>query len=232
MKKLGIIGGLGPMATAHFMALITKMTEAEKDQDHIEMIIHSRPAIPDRTAFITGQSDLSPEPDLIELGKGLADAGAEILAIPCFSAHYFIDVVRKAAGIPVIDAIEEVASYLKGKSFTKVGILATDGIIHSRLYQDKFEKAGIEVLLPDAYAQKRIMYMIYKIKSGSEVDIINLSLLSQGLFEDGAEAVLLGCSDLSTLEHRADLPPQYLDVLDVLARRAVLECGTLREEYK
>ncbi|MCL2718195.1 MAG: amino acid racemase [Lachnospiraceae bacterium] len=231
MKKLGIIGGLGPMATAHFLTLITKMSEAEKEQDHIEILLHSRPGIPDRSAFITGKATLSPEADLIELGRKLANSGAEILAIPCFTAHYFMEVIRTAAGIPVIDAIDEVALYLKETGIKSVGILATDGMIESRLYQDKLQKAGSEVILPEAKGQKQIVDLIYEIKGGRTAGFEKLKELSQPLFADGAELILLGCSELSIIKNGHYLPPEYLDVLEVLARRVVLECGNLRKEY-
>ncbi|MCL2052301.1 MAG: amino acid racemase [Lachnospiraceae bacterium] len=231
MKVLGIIGGLGPMATAHFLALITKMSNAAKDQDHIEILLHSRPQIPDRSAFIAGKSDLSPEMDLVNIGKKLAQDGAEILAIPCFTAHYFMEAIRKAAGIPVIDAIDETVSYLKELGIKSAGILATDGTIQKQLYQDKLNKAGIDALIPAAKEQKQVADLIYGIKSGHSVNVDNFAEISQLLFNEGAEIILLGCSELSTLKRGPSFPVGYLDVLYVLARRAVLECGELRTQY-
>jgi aspartate racemase len=232
MKKLGIIGGLGPMATARFLALITQMSQAAKDQDHIEILLHSRPGIPDRTAFITGQSDLNPEADLVSVGKNLANAGAEILAIPCFSAHYFIEAIRAEAKLPVIDAITETASCLKEAGIQCAGILATDGMIYSRLYQEKLGEAGIKALLPEKEEQKSIVRLIYDLKGGNAVDLTQFSLISQQLFSNGADVVLLGCSDLSILKCDQNLPSGYLDVLEVLARKAVTQCGRLRPEYE
>jgi len=231
MKKLGIIGGLGPMATAHFLTLITRMSEAKKDQDHIEIILHSRPVIPDRSAYITGASDLNPEPDLIEIGQSLVTMGAEILAIPCFTAHYFIDAIRNATGIPIIDAIDEVTSYLSEAKIKKVGIHATDGVVYGRLYQDKLENAGITTLIPNAEAQKQIVEIIYKIKSGQAVDFEDIHTIALDFFAAGAELILLGCSDLSILGSKQPKYQNYLDVLEILARRAVIECGKLRKEY-
>ena len=231
MKKLGIIGGLGPMASAHFLTLITKMSEAEKDQDHIEIILYSSPGIPDRSAFITGKSAQSPEPDLLEIAKKLTQAGAEVLAIPCFSAHYFLDSIRKTTNIPVIDAIAEVASHLQDLKIKKAGILATDGLLHCGLYQTKLTQAGIKPLLPEADTQKKVVDLIYRIKSGCDIDFEEIHLLSQPLFANGAEVVLLGCSDLSIIKRGQPSQPKYVDVLEILARRAVIECGVLRQEY-
>ena len=88
---LGVIGGLGPLATAYFLELITKMTDAEKDQDHLEIIIHSKPSIPDRTEYILGKSNENPMQDFIAISKSLASAGTQCIAIPCMTAHYFYD---------------------------------------------------------------------------------------------------------------------------------------------
>ena len=89
MKKLGIIGGLGPMATAYFLQLLTRMSDAASDQEHMEILLHSKPQIPDRTRFILGQSPENPLPRMIEIGIGLKEQGAELIAIPCVTAHYF-----------------------------------------------------------------------------------------------------------------------------------------------
>ena len=89
MKKLGIIGGLGPMATAYFLQLIVEMTDACNDQEHIEVLLYSKPQTPYRTNFILGRSKEDPQPYLLEMGKSLTAQGAEVLAIPCITAHYF-----------------------------------------------------------------------------------------------------------------------------------------------
>jgi aspartate racemase len=233
MKKLGIIGGLGPMATAHFMTLVTQMSDAEKDQEHIEIILRSRPSIPDRTDYIIGKSELSPEADLIELSKELSDAGADILAIPCFTAYHFYESISKAADIPVIHPIFEAAAHLKALDIRSVGVLATDGMLVSNLYQDVFTVAKIEVILPETEEQKQIMSLIYdEIKSGREGDIAKLHSASQHLFKSGAEMVLLGCSELSLMKRDYLLAKGHLDVLEVLARSAVRKCGKLRKEYQ
>ena len=113
MKILGVIGGLGPMATVYFLQLLTQMSEAQTDQEHMEILIHSKPRIPDRTRYILGQSKESPLPGMIQVGRQLAEQGAEILAIPCITAHYFHRQLEEGIGIPVINAIEETADYLK-----------------------------------------------------------------------------------------------------------------------
>ena len=88
-KTLGIIGGLGPMATARFLELTVRMTEASRDQDHLEAILLESPSIPDRTAYILDRSNPSPLPPIVALAKKLESLGAGCLAIPCITSHYF-----------------------------------------------------------------------------------------------------------------------------------------------
>lgn len=110
---MGILGGLGPMASAYFYELITAHTKAERDQDHIDIILSSRSSTPDRTAFITGESDDSPLPFMVQDAKRLEAYGADAIVIPCNTAHYFIDEVRKSVSVPVPSIIEETAAHLK-----------------------------------------------------------------------------------------------------------------------
>ena len=111
-KRLGIIGGLGPLATAYYYELITKMTQVSRDQDHIEILIHSVPQIPDRTGFIVGESKENPLPLLLETGRGLVSQGAECIAIPCITAHYFHQELVEEISVPIIHLVEETAEYI------------------------------------------------------------------------------------------------------------------------
>jgi aspartate racemase len=233
MKILGIIGGLGPMATAHFLTLVTQMSVAATDQEHIEILMHSRPAIPDRTAFIVGKSPKSPEADLVALARELAAAGAEVIAIPCFTACYFYEAYSQAAGVLVLHPIIDTATHLREAGIKTAGIMATDGMLASRLYQEHLTRLSITPLVPEPDEQRQLMSLIYDdIKSGKPADFARFTALSQHLFERGAEAILLGCSELSLFKRDHPLPTGYLDVLEVLARSAVRECGELRGEYE
>ena len=89
MKKLGVIGGLGPMATAYFFQLVTQMSYAECDQEHMETIIYSKPNIADRTKYILNRNEKNPVGDIIEVGNILKASGADVIAIPCITAHFF-----------------------------------------------------------------------------------------------------------------------------------------------
>lgn len=233
MKKLGVIGGLGPMATAYFLQLVIQMSDAETDQEHIEILLHSKPQIPDRTRFILGQSEENPVGPMAEIGRGLVEQGAELIAIPCITAHFFQRQLEKEIRVPIVDAIEETANYLKQERIDKVGILATDGTIESGLFQKVFLRHGINCITPDPEGQRQVMYLIYEnIKAGKAVDLFRFERVSGQLFERGAKVVLLACTELSLVKRDYTLQAGFLDVMEILARSAVRSCGHLKEEYE
>ena len=233
MKKIGIIGGLGPMATAYFMQLITQMTEAQSDQEHIESIVISKPGIPDRTNYILGKSDENPIGEIAAIGECLEKMGADMVAIPCITAHYFHDELEQRINIPVIHAIKETALYLKQYDVKKVGLMATDGTIQCQLFQKILAEHGIESVVPDAHGQNGVMRIIYdNVKAGKEVDYDAFERISQALRADGAQVILLACTELSLLKKESTLSAGYLDVMEVLAKKVVESCGQLRKEYQ
>ena len=232
MKKLGVIGGLGPMATVYFLQLITQMSEAETDQEHMEVILHSKPQIPDRTRFILGRSKEDPMPQMVEVGKGLACQGAEVIAIPCITAHYFQQQLEEKIGIPVVNAIEETALSLQKAGITRVGILATNGTIESGLFRDSLIRREISFVTPSPEGQKQVMHLIYEnVKAGRQVELSRFREVSEELFGKGAQVLLLACTELSLIKRDYPIGEGYLDVLEVLARKAVLSCGHLKNKY-
>ena len=233
MKKLGVIGGLGPMATAYFLQLLTQMSDAETDQEHMEILLHSKPRIPDRTRFILGRSGEDPLPQMIEVGIDLKSQGAEVIAIPCVTAHYFQKNLEDAIGIPILNAVEETVLCLKEAGISRAGILATDGTIESGLFQRAFAGEGISAMLPDRAGQQAVMQIIYQnVKAGQPVDSAAFWRVAEGLFGQGAQAVLLACTELSLVKRDFGLGEGFLDVMEVLARKAVLICGRLKGQYE
>ena len=232
MKRLGVIGGLGPMATAYFFQLVTQMSHAGCDQEHIETLIYSKPAIPDRTKYILNRNEQNPVGDIIEVGNVLKNSGAEVIAIPCITAHFFHNEIETALELPIIHAIEETALYLKQRNITKIGIMATDGTIQSELFQTTFQNHGLQSIVPDEENQKKVMSIIYdNVKAGKEVDMDLFQDVSGHLFGQGAQVIILACTELSIVKRDYKLPAGYLDVLEVLALTAVKKCGKIREEY-
>lgn len=222
------------MATAYFMELVTRMTDAEEDQQHMKMHIYSDPTIPDRTSYLLGDASTSPIPGLVEAGQALARLGAEVIAIPCVTAHCFYGELSRKIPVPIVHAAEETARYLMRENISKVGILATDGTLASRLFQEAFARYNIQFVLPSPRHQADIMELIYsQVKAGKPVEISKLLFAIAQLRYDGAEAILLGCTELSLLNGRYPLGSGILDVLEVLARQSVLSCGyPLRPEYQ
>ncbi len=233
MKVLGIIGGLGPMATAYFLQLVTAMTDAKVDQEHIEILIHSKPQIPDRTEYILNQSVQSPVPDMVEVGRKLAAQGAQMLVIPCITAHYFQKELEEAIGLPILNGIEETAQYLKLRGYERVGIMATDGTVKSGIFQRVLEAQGMQVAVPDEKNQSKVMHLIYEnVKAGRPLEYALFEEVSRDLFQKGAQVILLGCTELSLFKKEVLLPAGYLDVMEVLARKAVLSCAELKKEFE
>ena len=234
MAFLGVIGGLGPMASAYFTELLTAMTDAERDQDHLKMLLYSVPGLPDRTEYILGKSDENPLPGLVEAGRVLSGVGAEVLAIPCITAHYFHNEIERQVGVPVIHAIRECAWILKKSGVTKVGLFATDGTVQSGLFQNEFEKHGITVLLPEKTEQERIMSFIYDdVKKGGVPSLSSFKDAQGKMEERGAQVVLLGCTELSLIKKEYGDLCGVLDVMEVLAKASLEACGMpVRPEYK
>ena len=231
---LGVIGGLGPIATAHFMELVIRMTEANTDQEHLDMIIYNRPSIPDRTSYILDNSRPNPLPEMIRVGNTLARQGARLLAIPCMTAHYFHRDLTRYIEAPIVHAIHECAVHLKKHGITKAGIMATDGTIRSKLFQQELEKHGMTALVPGEEGQKCVMSVIYDdIKANKPAGMDKFQLASLDLKNQGAQAIILGCTELSLVKRDYPIGAGYLDAMEVLAQTCVRTCGgKLKEEYQ
>ena len=165
-KIIGILGGMGPLATADLFQKIIDLTEAKKDQDHARVLIDSNTNIPDRTAAILSGGE-DPVPELTASAKLLEQAGAGLLIMPCNTAHYFYSRVSASVSVPVISIIEETAKRVKAEGYEAALILATDGTIRSGVYETVFDRYGIRSVYPDANTQKGVMDLIYKgVKAG------------------------------------------------------------------
>lgn len=233
MHTLGVIGGLGPMATAFFMQMVIEMTDAATDQEHIEMLIYNCPSIPDRTGYIVGESNENPEKPMADIGKKLAANGAEVIAIPCITAHYFYKGLSGKIPVPIINLIEETVKYLEEQKISVVGLMATDGTVKSGLFQKALQARGFKVVLPTEDAQKDVMHLIYKnVKAAKPVEMNRFEHVSAELRGNGSQVILLGCTELSTIRRDKQIGSGYLDAMQVLAKCAVERCGILKKEYQ
>ena len=226
-KTLGILGGLGPMSSVYFYQMLTQHTKACRDQQHLNILLSSRSDTPDRTDFILGRSNENPLCVMRSEAQKLVGAGADIIAIPCNTAHYFYEGITNAVDVPVINIIRQTAIYCKRSGLGRVGLLATEGTVSSGAYTDIFSVADVECVVPSEEEQGVISEIIYgQIKSGREPDMTAFMSVAQSLVDKGCEKIILGCTELSLLKKScaADLNV-FIDSLEILAYSAIRMCG-------
>lgn len=224
-RTLGIIGGVGPLATMFIGEMIVRHTDAKTDQDHVEMIITNNPNIPDRTAFILGESEENPVPIIVSDAKRLQEAGAEVLIMPCNTAHSFYDEIQRGTALPVINMIHETAMYAKEKNAKRVGILGTTGTISTGIYQAACEHFNMEAIVPNDEIQALVMSLIYDdIKAGKPADAQKWKMIQEAMEKAGCDEIILGCTELSIVRQELALT-NCIDSLLVLAEVAIKKCG-------
>ncbi|MBU1564955.1 MAG: amino acid racemase [Proteobacteria bacterium] len=231
--KLGIVGGVGPAATVDFMEKIIRQTKVGRDQDHIRMIVEHNPQIPDRTANLL-RGDTDPTIPLFSACRKLEQAGADAIAIPCNTAHAFFDRIQPHLSIPILNMLELTACHIARQhpGRKNIGLLATTGTVQSGIYRDVLERAGLRCLVPAEGFQELVMAVIYGpkgVKADFDYNLCrqNLSLVVNYLQEIGAEALILGCTELplvlsatdTTAGDTASLP--IFDPTEILAARCV-----------
>lgn len=227
-KKLGIIGGMGPLATVKLFEMIVLMTRAKSDQEHIHILVDNNTSIPDRTDYILNRRGEDPRIQLIESAKRLEKMGADFLVMPCNTAHHFYDDIVNNINIPFIHMIEETAKYIRERypAVKKIGLLATDGTIKAQIYHEIFNRYHIEVLTPKRDYQKYVMDLIYNIKE----DVVQNNLdgfykAMDDLKEQGAELYVAGCTEVSVAIELFNLEGEIVDAMKVLAIRAIERVG-------
>jgi aspartate racemase len=219
-KVVGIIGGMGPEATADLFLKIVKSTPAAKDQDHLRIVVDNNPEIPDRTAFILGKG-ADPRPYLIATARNVEKMGADFMVIPCNTAHYFHGDIQAAVSVPVLHIMDAVALRLAGKIQT-AGILASTGTLRTRLYEDHLKQAGVSTVVPAGADQDEVMDAIYGVKAGDLAKGRELALRAGArLVEQGAQVVIAGCTEIPLILHDGDLAVPVIDATKVLAERCV-----------
>lgn len=194
-KTLGIIGGMGPLATADLFRKIVEQTEAARDQDHIHILIDNNTNIPDRTAALLSGGE-SPVPELQKSAARLTAMGAEGLMMPCNTAHCFHGDVQAVSEVPVLHMIELTREALEKRGVTCAGLLATNGTIQTGVYQKHF--GSIRLLTPEGEDQAAVMDMIYGgVKAGvMDYDASRVQAAAERLLAQGAQTIILGCTEL------------------------------------
>ena len=222
MKTIGIMGGMGPMATEDLMKKIILATPASKDQEHIPMLVDNNSQIPDRTKAIMGQG-ASPAPEMVKTAKRLMMAGADFIIIACNTAHYFLPEILPQISIPVLSIIDVTTNSALEKGFKSVGLLATTGTVSTGLYQKKLEASGIQCITPSADKQHLIDDMIYQgVKANNEnYDTHAVKELLAEMQNAGAEAFILGCTEVPVAVSMYKLQGEFIDATDELAKAAI-----------
>jgi|SRR5690554_4909436 len=221
-KIIGIIGGMGPAATIDLLTKIYSHSSAEYDQDHVRVLADIDPTIPDRTDAILNQR-WGIVPHLVRNARGLVAQGAEILAMPCNTAHAFAGEVQGAITVPLVSIVDRTLEAVLQQGLTRVGLLATDGTLTAGLYTHQFARHGVDVLLPGAVEQRELMQAIYGFKGGETVESSHrAAAIFQQLLEAGAQQVIAACTELPILLAGQD---KVLDPTTILAA-ALVELAT------
>ena len=223
-KTVGVLGGMGPDATVDFMAKVIALTNSGRDQDHVHMLVDQDPTVPNRQAAInSGVDDVSPR--LAEMAVRLETAGADFLVMVCNTAHVFLEDAHAAISIPFIsivdESVKEVGRLCPGAK--KVGVMATDGCIDTRIYQDAIAASGKVALVPDAANMKKLMGLITAIKAGDQGNKIRKGMesVARSLTDDGAEVIIAGCTEIPIVFEGDGFPVPVVASTNVLAQRTV-----------
>ena len=221
-RILGILGGLGPMASVYFCEMLISHTKAERDADHINFLLSSRASTPDRSSFILGISKDDPTDAMTEEARRLEAAGAHLLAIPCNTAHYFYESICRAVDIPILNIISETAKFCKYLGVSRIGVLATEGTAASGAYEKYLEEYSVSVVPLTDVEQDAVGRIIFEqIKCGREPDHDSFRSVIKSLRERGAELIVLGCTELSLIKKQFEQPEYIVDSLELLALSAI-----------
>ena len=227
-KTIGILGGMGPLATVDLFEKVVKKTPASADQDHFRIFIDNNPAIPDRTAaLLHGGED--PVPEMTSALRNLEAMGAGCILMPCNTAHCFLPALQALTPVPILNMPEITAAHcaaLYGEK--RACLLATDGTLETGLYDKVLTENGVPFIVPEREEQKLLMYLIY--------DVVKASRPLQGEREHwrtvldaqrqrGAEYFILACTELPILADTLDVPGPFVDPTEELAAAAVRFCS-------
>jgi aspartate racemase len=223
-KTIGVLGGMGPEATLDFFAKVLAHERAERDQEHLRLLIDNNPAVPNRNEAVAGTGP-SPAPVLAEMARGLERAGAEFLVMACNAAHAFQREVEAAVAIPFLSIIEVTAEAALERvpGVRAVGVLGSSGCLDAGLYQTAFSRRGVTAPVPEGEARARFMTLLYRIKGGDKGEAVRRGMLelADGLAQAGAEAIVAGCTEVPLVLGENDLTLPLLDSSDALAAAAV-----------
>jgi aspartate racemase len=228
----GILGGMGPAATADLYQKIIAATPATRDQEHIHVVIWADPTVPDRTPALLDNGE-DPTPWLLRGAERLVMAGASFIAVPCNTAHAFFPRITPHIAVPFLHMMEETASAIEVAHplVERVGLLATTGTVTVGLYQEAFARHHIEVAVPDDANQRKVMEAIHRVKgghTGKEATAL-VGEAADYLIGQRAELLITGCTELPLVFTGANASVPVVDPTDVLAHAIVRRARALAE---
>jgi aspartate racemase len=231
--KIGVMGGMGPAASALFYRMTVEHTKARRDQDHMDMIILSHASVPDRTEALLGGRRDELLALLLEDARTLERFGADAIAIPCNTSHALADEIQAGIGVPLLNMVAEAARACAERFAggpARVAVLATDGTLAAGVYRRELEKRGIESWTPSAEGQALVMKLIYEgVKNGGDPNYADFQTVERELARAGCGAAILAFTELSVCREIFGLPDFYIDAMLALAKAAILFAG---KEYK
>ena len=221
MKKVGVLGGMGPKATIYFCDMVIENTNASCDQEHLDMIVSNHASIPDRTAFLDGHG-ASPVPYLIKDAKMLEACGCDFLVLTCNTSHFAYDDITREITLPLVNMPKETCDIInRNPSIHKVGLMATEGTIKAHVYEKYLQK---EIYYPDDTLNKEVMSLIYdKVKKGLKVPKEEFMEVLDKFFQKGCDMVIMGCTELSVIVRDNDLyhDRRIIDAMKVLVDKTI-----------
>jgi len=224
MRRVGILGGVGPLASCYLYERIIKNTKANIDQEHVNLIINSHAEIPNRTDYLLDNTKDNPLPIIESDLKELESLGVDFIVINCNTAHNFYDYLSKSINVPLLNIIElTVKSIDKNKKI--IGIMATDGTNKGKLYQKALIDNNFVPITPPEDIQKKIMNIIGEVKEGKNIDKDYFFSIIDFFKENNCDQVLLGCTELSVLREEYKLDDYYLDPIEVISKEIILRSG-------
>ena len=227
-KSIGILGGMGPLATADLFRKIVTLTRAACDGDHIRVYMDSNSSIPDRTAAILSDGP-DPLPAMRDSLRKLERCGADCIIMPCNTAHYFLPRLQALTDVPFLSMLEAAAK-AAGRRFPggTAGVLATRGTLATGLYQNALAAEGVACLLPGEEEQAALMRVIYdgvKADAAPEAYRADLAAVTEAMARRGADYFILGCTELPLAADAAGLHVPAVDPTEELAKAAIRWCG-------
>jgi aspartate racemase len=228
MKRLGILGGMGPAASAEFINRLIQQTPATCDQDHIPFVLWNEPRTPDRSTSMREGNDY-PLPYLKEGILSLKSVGCDYIVIPCNSAHYWYDELNEL-GIPILHIVDSVITELDSLDIPNqtIGVMGTQGTIEFGIYQQRLENQGWNCIVPDkAEMDYFVQPAIDFIKAGKIEEAHNLLVkVIDSLIYRGAKAVVLGCTELPLAVRESEQNGIILvNSIDSLVKKAIFHAN-------